>query len=143
MGIIPLMKENDWRKRLRDLMAARSLTMKDLSLAAGQGATYVRDVLERQRSPSIDNFVAMANALNVDPGSLLTGRPAPESRPDPEAQLRAALLAYGVDHVYLDVALLAIKGFAVDDPDDERPGSDLFPADTGPASRRRESEPSR
>lgn len=47
--------------------------MKGLSLAAGQGETFVRDLLERDRSPSIEKFIALAMALGVNAADLLDG----------------------------------------------------------------------
>ena len=47
--------------------------MKRLSLKAGLGETTVRDIIERGRTPSIDNFVAIADALGVSPAFLLQG----------------------------------------------------------------------
>ena len=63
-----------WRKRILDLIEATpGLTMKALSLRAGMSDTFVRDILKRDRSPSIDHFVAIANALGVPPMRLLYG----------------------------------------------------------------------
>lgn len=64
----------DWRQRLRRLMKLRQMTMKQLSLAAGQGETYVRDILERDRMPSIAGFAALAEALKVSLEHLWYGR---------------------------------------------------------------------
>ncbi|WP_417585085.1 XRE family transcriptional regulator [Pelagibacterium sp.] len=65
------MSEAVWKKRLRSAIDERGMTMKQASLAAGQGETFVRDILERNRAPSIDKFVALAKALGVRPERLL------------------------------------------------------------------------
>lgn len=46
--------------------------MKEASLAAGQGETFVRDILERNRTPSIDKFLALASSLGLKVEQLLT-----------------------------------------------------------------------
>lgn len=51
------------------------MTMKQASLAAGQGETFVRDILERNRAPSIDKFLALARSLEVSPMKLLGSDP--------------------------------------------------------------------
>lgn len=47
--------------------------MKSLSLRAGLTESAIRDAIGRGRSPSIDNFVKMAEALGVSPVWLLQG----------------------------------------------------------------------
>ena len=46
--------------------------MKEVSLRAGKGETFVRDLLERDRIPSIDNFMAIAKIVGK-PASYLLG----------------------------------------------------------------------
>jgi len=58
--------EHEWRKRLRGLVGGPGQpTMKKLSLDAGLGETYVRDVLERDRVPTIDKLQKIANVLGT------------------------------------------------------------------------------
>lgn len=70
-GHCPIMDEVIWKKRLRSALEERSMTMKQASLAAGQGETFVRDILERNRAPSIDKFMALSKALGMKPEVLL------------------------------------------------------------------------
>lgn len=47
--------------------------MKGLSKAAGFGETYIRDVLERDRVPTVDRFITLARLLNRSPGAMIDG----------------------------------------------------------------------
>lgn len=80
-----------------------------------------------------------AKAFRVSEAWLLTGEGEPEAS-DPEARLRSALLAYGVDKEDLGRAVSAVKVFV----DHRNEQSSLDPPDdqSEPASPRRESEPS-
>ncbi|MCC2110948.1 MAG: helix-turn-helix domain-containing protein [Hyphomicrobiales bacterium] len=81
MGIIPLM-EQAWKNRVRQALEKSGLTMKAASKKAGQGETFVRDMLERDRVPSIDKFSALAEALGTSAAELLEGgTPAQRSIP--------------------------------------------------------------
>ncbi len=65
-------QEETWRRRLREAVGqSGAKTMKALSLAAGLGETFVRDVLERGRVPSIENLIAISDKLDVSVGWLL------------------------------------------------------------------------
>lgn len=64
MGSIPLM-DAGWRERLRDEIAAKGTNMKSLSKAADLGETFVRDILERSRVPSIENAQKICEKLDV------------------------------------------------------------------------------
>ncbi|AZN72278.1 S24 family peptidase [Georhizobium profundi] len=48
------------------------MNMKQASLAAGRGETFVRDLLQRDRAPSIENFLALAKIVDR-PVSYLLG----------------------------------------------------------------------
>jgi repressor LexA len=66
--------ENGWRKRLRELVdETPGLNMKALSRKAGLGDTYVADVLSRGFKPTVENFLAIAEAAGVSPAWLLSG----------------------------------------------------------------------
>lgn len=54
-----------WRDKLREAINLRGTTMKALSKAAGLGETFVRDVLERERTPSIENAQKLCETLDV------------------------------------------------------------------------------
>lgn len=72
MGIIPLMSE-DWKPRLRRLIEDKKLSMKAASLNADLGETFVRDVLERDRDPSVSKLTRLAETLGLSIGELLDG----------------------------------------------------------------------
>lgn len=133
-----------WKTRLREQMLDKGFTMKTLSLASGQNETYIRDVLERDRTPAVDRFVSIANALGVRASYLLgedAAVPAAVQQQSAEAQLRSSLLAYGVDAADLRRILVIVKGF-VDDYD-ETPAQSPRRARSEPASRPRAKAPSR
>lgn len=55
--------ETGWRKRLQTIIdESEGLTMKALSLRAGLGPGAVHDVLKRGMTPSVENFIAIAEA---------------------------------------------------------------------------------
>lgn len=118
VGYIPMM-EQPWSKRLREQMDAKGFTMKSLSAAAGQNETYIRDILQRNRTPTIDKFVRVAEALGVS-ASFLLGEAASANAPAErnEQHLRSALLAFGVDREDVGRAVSAVKVF-VDDLDEQ------------------------
>lgn len=60
-----------WRDRLRRHLDEARTNMKTVSLKAGLGETYVRDLLKRGREPGIDKLTAIAHALDVSVGYLL------------------------------------------------------------------------
>ncbi len=47
------------------------MPMKTASLAAGLGETFVRDVLERNRKPSVENLAALSRVLGASVSDLL------------------------------------------------------------------------
>lgn len=132
-----------WTERLRDEMLANGFSMKSLSVAAGQNETFVRDILARQKSPSVDKLQCVAKVLGVSVGYLLGETEAKKGGAntlDPESALRSALLAFGVDREDVSRAVSMVKVF-VDDLDEQSPPSP--PGDQSePASPRRGSVPS-
>jgi hypothetical protein len=63
--------DSDWKARLRALLEERDMPMKTASLSAGLGETFVRDVLERNRKPSVENLAALARVLGTTVSYLL------------------------------------------------------------------------
>ncbi|MEL8056373.1 MAG: LexA family transcriptional regulator [Pseudomonadota bacterium] len=61
----------DWRQRLEAQLVARDLDMKTVSIRAGKGETFVRDLLRRKNSPSIDNLERVASALGASLSELI------------------------------------------------------------------------
>jgi transcriptional regulator with XRE-family HTH domain len=70
--------ESGWKSRVRALLKERGMTMKAASLAAGQGETFVRDILERDRDPGVSNLAALAHVLGTTAADLLAYRAADE-----------------------------------------------------------------
>lgn len=63
--------KQDWRTRLRNALEEDAgKTMRSVSLKAGLGATFVRDALERNRTPSHENARKIEEALGVTYGAI-------------------------------------------------------------------------
>lgn len=71
MGIIPSM-EQTWKTHLERLMRQKGFNMKSLSLAAGLGETYVRDILKRGREPGVEKTRALAEVLGVRMNEIIS-----------------------------------------------------------------------
>lgn len=72
------MSKDEWRERLRAIIdGPPKLDMKAVSLKAGLGATFVRDLLEKNRTPSVNNFVAVCEAVGASPLALIYGDETP------------------------------------------------------------------
>lgn len=59
--------------RLRELRLSAGLSQEELAEAASIHRTYVSSVERGQRNVSLDNIVALAQALKVDAAQLLEG----------------------------------------------------------------------
>lgn len=90
VGNIPAMSEI-WKDRIRKALEAKGMTMKEASLAAGKGETFVRDMLERGRAPSVDNFISIAHIVGK-PASYLLGED--EGEPSAPAVRRVMVAAH-------------------------------------------------
>ena len=65
------------RAQLRQRMKARGITAKRLSLAAGRGETYVRDLLQaRSHNPTLEGLQRMAEVLGCTVAELTGEAPA-------------------------------------------------------------------
>lgn len=89
-GQVPTMTV-DWRKRLQAELEAQERDMKEVSVAAGLGDTYIRDALKRGRGGKIENLRKIAKALGRPENWLISGPlvdsfdpDAPDDEPMPE-----------------------------------------------------------
>ncbi len=57
--------ESAWRARLKDQLTRKGFSMKSLSKKAGLGETYVRDLLIREREPSLKIAARLCAELDV------------------------------------------------------------------------------
>ncbi|BBF93351.1 XRE family transcriptional regulator [Blastochloris tepida] len=74
----------DWRKKLADEIARQGRDMKEVSLKAGLGETYVRDAIKRGRG-KLENLIKVAAVLGQPPEWLTSDIPAkPVERPKKE-----------------------------------------------------------
>ena len=55
-----------WKKKLADTLTEKQLSMKEASLLAGLGETFVRDTIKRDSEPSRRNLEKLSVALGVD-----------------------------------------------------------------------------
>lgn len=63
------------KDRFRAAMKKGDWSMKALSLEAGMGETFVRDILDRGAVPKIDSLKSVANILNTTVGYLIGEEP--------------------------------------------------------------------
>ena len=94
IGQYPNMSDH-WKERIRAAIDAKGTSMKAVSLKAGKGETFVRDMLERDRAPSIDNLRSVANALDMTIIDLLSDKPTPKSDPGTRRVVVAAHVQAG------------------------------------------------
>lgn len=87
-GQYPIMS-TIWKTRLKKAIEDKGLGMKEASLLAGKGETFVRDLLERDRIPSIENFLTLARIVG-QPAAYLLGE---ENEKQPEVGLRRVQVA--------------------------------------------------
>lgn len=73
----------DWRKRLEDEIRLQGRDMKEVSIAAGLGSTYVRDALRRGRGGKLENLSKIAIALHKSSDWLTSVMPPDEPAPVP------------------------------------------------------------
>lgn len=72
-GQYPPMIENGWKARLEEALEQSGRSKRSVSLAAGLGPGYVHSILKEGKDPTIENLIAVANALNVSLSYLLYG----------------------------------------------------------------------
>lgn len=86
-GQVPAMA-TDWRKRLEQELAAQGRDMKEVSVAAGLGETYIRDALKRGRGGKVEYLRKIAKALGRPDNWLIAGPLVDSFDPDaPEADV--------------------------------------------------------
>lgn len=61
-------------ERLEALFAASGKTMREISIAAGMGESYFRDVLRRARKPKIETLEGLALALGSSVAFIVSGQ---------------------------------------------------------------------
>lgn len=65
--------EDALRQRLREALEASKKTMKAVSLEAGYGETFMRDILERDRDPGITKLTKIADILGITVSDIVYG----------------------------------------------------------------------
>lgn len=67
------MIEDGWKTRLEEALEKSGRSKRSVSLAAGLGPGYVHSILKEGKDPTIENLIAVANALEVSLSYLLYG----------------------------------------------------------------------
>lgn len=67
------MARSDWRSRLRDAVNSSGLTRAEIARRAGLNATALRDILDRGKTPSVDNLARIVRVLNLSLGKVYDG----------------------------------------------------------------------
>jgi transcriptional regulator with XRE-family HTH domain len=57
------------------------LTLRETAAQAGLSLPYVANLEKARRNPTLDTLVRLADALEIDPGDLLAGRPRGQAPP--------------------------------------------------------------
>lgn len=63
----------DWRDRLQAELDKQGRDMKEVSIAAGLGETFIRDALKRGRGGKLENLQKVSQALGKPPNWLISG----------------------------------------------------------------------
>lgn len=127
------------RRLLRAVKVEGRITYKELSLALRQNPTFVQQFVTK-RSPKRlydEQVKTITQMLDERERPVLNGEPSAESAT--ESQLRAALLAFGVDRSELLQVVRVIKTYVRGGKAEETPALEQ----TRPATHRREPERSR
>lgn len=127
--------EDQWRTRLKEVVEADGRSLRAISQAAGFGENYLQQMLKDQKDPSFTKLAKVLSELGPNATFYVTSG----MKPDPDRQLRATLLAYGVDRDELDQVVRVIRTYiSADEKAEQSPDE----AQTPPANRRRTKEPS-
>jgi transcriptional regulator with XRE-family HTH domain len=71
--------DSQWEDRFRERMEAQGYTMKSLSLAAGLNESFVRDMLQRGRRPSLEKFSRLIAILGTTVADIMDESPEADS----------------------------------------------------------------
>jgi transcriptional regulator with XRE-family HTH domain len=125
---------------LKELREKKGLTQSQLAELAGTSQPQIRRLENGDRELTVAWAERLAGPLNTTPVGILFPHLQTDRTQTPTEQLRAALIAYGVDREDLGPILRVINGFVNSDADDdEQPRSDRSPS--ARASRRHEPTP--
>lgn len=67
------MSDEAWRERLRAGLAASGKSMRSVSLATGNGPGYVSSILTEGKDPTIENLIAVCDAIPISLAFVLYG----------------------------------------------------------------------
>lgn len=92
---------NDFQRRLQKAIEDKNITASELSRLSGVGKSDISNYLKGKYLPKQDKCYLLANALNVDPGWLMTGveqQYEDESNETVQPQtIEAKILSKGID----------------------------------------------
>jgi transcriptional regulator with XRE-family HTH domain len=130
---------------ISEWMKHRDMTQEQLAAEAGYATSSINQLVNGKQGYSQVTLEAIAPALRCEPWELIAVNPLQEGR-DADTEraaraLRSSLLAYGVDHTQLGLAIDIIGRFVAHEPVEEQSGQSQTGDQSLPASRRRESTP--
>ena len=64
------MSEPAWKTAIREALVEKQTNMKQASLKAGLGETFVRDMLARERTPTLEKFTKICEVLDINPSVM-------------------------------------------------------------------------
>ena len=67
------MNTNAWRDRLEAAIEQSGKSKRAISLESGNGAGYVHSILKEGKAPTIDNLIAVCNAIPIPLAYILYG----------------------------------------------------------------------
>lgn len=135
-------KNNSPRKPahfIREWRKAKPLTQEKLAEMIGSTSGAISQLENGIINYTQPTLEAIAKAVGCQPGDLLDRLPE-QGTDTPEARLRSAMLAIGVDASQLPRAVAIVRAFVAAEAQSEQTLSDDR---SQPANRRREEEPSR
>lgn len=98
--------ENDWRSRLQEMIASDGRSLRAISKAAGYGENYLQQMIKDEKQPTFPRLAKVLSTLGPEATIYVTSGLRLAS-----LDLRAALLAHGVDRSQLDLAIGVIENF--------------------------------
>lgn len=131
--------------RIQQRLEATNQSAAAASAKAGLSKDAIRNIeraveQEKEAGASTQTLLKLAPVLGTTASWLIEGN-GPEERKSPEAALRSALLAYGVDRSQLDRAIRIIDTFVPTTEAEETPEQTPPDDQSQPANRRRVSAP--
>ncbi len=123
----------------------RGMTQEQLAAESGYGTSSINQLINGKQGYSQATLEALAPALKCQPWELIAVNPLFSNRDiDTERAtraLRSAMLAYGVDHTQLTLAISIVDRFVVSESSEEQSKQSPSDGQSQPANPRRATTP--